>query len=121
MQGTVRLHKAIATEPPQPKEPPVPLFDENAHYGEVGGMEGVRYVQGPYLFNNRKVFVREAPESVKLAPLTPKQEADRRARMQANKKFFAHSKVQKNGEIPANVRNAERENARARAAESYGE
>lgn len=100
-------------------EPKEPTFDESAHYGEVGGVEGVRYVQGDNLFDNAKRFVRVAPDNMKMKPLTMDQELDRRARLQANKKFFAQAKPVKGGEMPENVVNAQRENSRARAAEHY--
>lgn len=94
-------------------------FDNNGHYGEVGGMDGVRYVQGKSLFNNIKQYVRPAPEHMWLAPLTKEQVEQTRKRELANRKFFGGAKnLAPGAAIPQAVINAERENAQARAAES---
>lgn len=97
-----------------------PSFDPEAHYGEVAGIEGVRYVQGKAFFNVRGDYVRAAPKHMWLAPLTAEQEQQRRKQMQGNKKFFGPAKniVPGTATIPQAIINAERENAQARAAES---
>jgi hypothetical protein len=96
-----------------------PKFDPAQHFGEVGGMDGVKYVQGKALFNNAKTYVGPAPKEMWLAPLTPRQETDRQKQIQANKKFFhAGTKVVKDAAVPQTIIAAERENAQARAAES---
>jgi hypothetical protein len=100
---------------------PTPVFDPNAHYAEIWGEEGVRYVQGKNFFGNNKQFVREAPKAQQLAPLTEEQERDRQKRLQANKRFFGKAQAARNdGAIPAAIVAAERENAQARAAEDRG-
>lgn len=97
-----------------------PDFDPNALFGEVGGMDGVRYVQGKSLFGNVKQYVGPAPEHMWLAPLTKEQSEQARKRDLANKKFFGASgkTLAPGAAIPQAVINAERENAQARAAES---
>lgn len=103
------------------KTPPAagPAFDEDAHFAEVCGVEGVRYVQGKSLFNNAKKYVRPAGE-LSLAPLTAEQEQARRKQRMANKKFFGVAAAKKTADasVPQTILQAERENARARAAES---
>jgi hypothetical protein len=97
-----------------------PPMDFDAHYGEVHGRDdGVRYVQGKNFFGHKGQFIGEAPEAQWLAPLTREQEDNRREQMLKNRKFFAASKPRINDTgMPQAVINAERENARARAAEN---
>ncbi len=109
--ATLNLNKETVKKPDR--------LDESQHYAEVGGVDGVRYVQGDWMFGHDKRCVGEAPDNMKLKPLTMEQELDRRARLQANKKFFAQAKPLKAGEMPEDVVNAQRENSRARAAEHY--
>lgn len=104
------------------KTPPEhgPEFNADAHFAEVCGITGVRYVQGKALFNVAKKYVRPAPPEMCLAPLTAEQEKTRRNQIIANKKFFGAATAQKvaNASMPQAIVQAERENARARAAES---
>jgi hypothetical protein len=102
------------------KEPPM---DFDGHYGEVhgpgGDPDGVRFVQGRKLYGNKGQFVKDAPKEMWMTPLTQEQEDNRRRQMQANRKFFAAAKPRVNDTgVPQAVVNAERENARARAAEN---
>lgn len=97
-----------------------PCFDPEANTGEVGGIEGVRYVQGPgHLFNARKDYVRTDP-AFKMEPLTEEQERNRKKQAMQQKRFFASAnpKIREAG-LPQQVIEAERENARARAAEAF--
>jgi len=113
MKPTITLKRA-------PEAPPAPVFDPTANTGEVGGIEGVRYVQGAgHLFNARKEYVR-TDKSFAMEPLTEEQEANRRKQALSNKKFFisANPKIREAG-LPQQVIEAERENARARAAEAF--
>jgi hypothetical protein len=116
------LSEALRAEDAPAVETKIPRFDENAHFGEVCGIDGVKYVQGKAFFSARKVFTGWAPESMVLAPLTPQQEADRQKRLRATKKFFG-SKLAKHAEeaLPHDVVTAQRENARAAAAEAGAE
>lgn len=101
------------------KKEAAPVFDPSGLFGEVGGIEGVRYVQGKSLFGNVKQYVGPAPESMWMAPLTKEQTEQTRKRDLANKKFFGAGKTLAPGAaVPQAVINAERENAQARAAES---
>lgn len=97
-----------------------PRFDPDANTGEVGGVDGVKYVQGPgRLFNAHKVYVR-TDDTMKMTPLTESQERDRRQQALKQKRFFASAnpKIREAG-IPQQVLDAEKENARARAAEQF--
>lgn len=104
------------------KTPPEhgPEFNADAHFAEVYGMDGIRYVQGKALFNNQKKYVRPAPPEMWLTPLTAEQEKKRRDQIMTNKKFFGAAVAKKAGDasVPQSIVQAERENARARAAES---
>lgn len=96
-----------------------PEFNPAANFGEVCGMEGVRYVQGKALFNNVKKYVGPAPENMCLAPLTAEQERDRQKRLLANRKFFhAGTPTVKAAAVPQTIIDAEKENRKALAAES---
>lgn len=98
-----------------------PELDPSAHYGEVGGVPGVKYVQGDYFFKPDGSFHSLAPEGQRLAPLTKEQEADRQRRMAQVKKLWGSKLAQSAAAIPASVVAAEKENARARAAEALSE
>lgn len=96
-----------------------PEFNPAANFGEVCGMDGVRYVQGKALFNAVRRYVGPAPENMWLAALTPEQERERQKRILANKKFFhAGAPATLAAAVPQSIVDAERENAKARAAES---
>lgn len=117
MGATLSLKKTDG-EPPAAVEHG-PVLDTNAHYGEVCGMQGIRYVQGKAFFNHLGEYVGPAPKHMWLAPLTEEQEQQRRRQAQGNKKFFGPAKnLAPAAAIPQAVLNAERENAQARAAES---
>jgi hypothetical protein len=96
-----------------------PELDRTAHFGEVCGMDGVRYVQGKALFNAIGKYVGPAPKEMCLAALTKEQERARQKQIQNNKKFFhAGAPTTRAAAVPQSIVDAERENARARAAES---
>jgi hypothetical protein len=117
-QLTLRGLRGAAPE--EPAAPAVPQFDPAANTGEVGGVEGVKYVQGPgHLFNARQQYVRTDP-TMAMAPLTPEQEAARQRQDIKNKRFFTNAlpKIKEAG-LPQKVLDAERENARALAAERF--
>lgn len=96
-----------------------PEFDPASHFGEVCGVDGVRYVQGKSLFNVAKRYVRPAPREMWLAPLTPAQEQLRQKQMQNNKRFFfSGAPLARAAAVPQKIVDAERENAQARAAET---
>ena len=100
------------------KKEPVPVFDRDGHYGEVGGMDGAKYIQGKNLFGPGGNFIREADKNQWLAPLTPEQERNRLAQKARNSKFFASAKPRINeAGVPSQVIAVERENSQARAAE----
>lgn len=98
-------------------EKPV-AFDPDAPTNEIGGMEGVKYLQGKNFFNPAKLFVRQAPKEMWMAPLTPAQEVARKRQILQNKKFLAGVAKPQTAAMPQAILNAERENARARAAET---
>jgi hypothetical protein len=118
MGATLSLKRPGSEEKPEPQEHG-PAFDHEAHFGEVAGMEGVRYIQGKAMFNVQGTYVGPAPKHMWLAPLAAEQEMQRRKQLQGNKKFFGPPKnIAPGVGIPQAVINAERENAQARAAES---
>jgi hypothetical protein len=103
----------------QKKAEAEPIFNPDANTAEVHGPEGVRYLQDKYLFNRAHRYIGLAPREQWLAPLTPEQEHNRRLQLQKNRKFFGSAKPN-NAEaaLPQQLIDAERENAKARAAES---
>ncbi len=114
-QLKLRKEEPTASAPAQD-----PVFDPDGHKGEVGGMQGVKWIQGKYLFGNNGAYLGIAPESMWMTPLTPEQEKDRRLQLLKNKRFFNGGKVAATvkGTVPQAVLNAERENKQALAAES---
>ena len=100
--------------------PASPVFDHDDHYMEVHTPEGVQYVQLKNMFNRAFKFVKEAPPELQLAPLTAEQRRNLQVQRQKNAKFFGSAKPAaiKEAGIPKAVVDAERENAKARAAES---
>ena len=138
--GTLSIGKKPSPPPPpaaiaQPKTEPDPLqmpdeeegasepvFDPSAHYGEVGGVPGVKYVQGDSFFKANFDFHSVAPPEARLKPLTREQEADRQKRLANVRKLFGTKLAQSgNSPLPENVIAAARENARARVAENLSE
>lgn len=118
MGATLSLRKPGSEESVKAPESG-PKLDTSAHYGEVCGMQGIRFVQGKAFFNHLGEYVGPAPKHMWLAPLTAEQEAQRRKQAQGNKKFFGTPKNLAPGAgVPLAIINAERENAQARAAES---
>ena len=120
--GTLKLNRGKPSAESAVDEPvdETPQFDPEANTGEIGGIEGVRYVQGPgHLFNAHKTFVRTDP-AFKMQPLSEEQERNRRKQALSNKRFFASAnpKIREAG-LPQQVIDAEKENARARAAEAF--
>lgn len=119
--GTLKLKRSAPSESAVDEAvDETPRFDPNANTGEVGGIAGVRYVQGPgHLFNAHKTYVR-TDESFKMETLTEEQERNRRKQALSNKRFFisANPKLREAG-LPQQVLDAEKENARARAAEQF--
>jgi len=101
----------------QPKKPPV--FDPNERYGEVGGIEGVGYIQGKNYFSPNKQFRREAPEDQWMRAFTAEEKLNLRKQVAKNVKFFGTKKNVAPAKIPESVIKAEQENAQARAAEVY--
>ncbi len=99
------------------ESPFVPDFDKDAMYAEVGGVEGVYYLQGRNYFARGGQYVREAPQAQWMAPETPEQRRNRQMQTIKNKKFF-HKPVAP-AVVPESIINAERENAQARAAEIH--
>lgn len=116
--GTLRLGKP---EMPSSVKAPEhgPELDRTKHFGEVCGVEGVRYVQGKALFSNIGRYVGVAPKEMELAPLTAKQETERQQKIRDNKKFFsATTPKAREAAVPQAILDAEKENRKALAAES---
>lgn len=110
--------------PPAPADDELelpPEFDRSAHYGEVGGVPGVRYVQGDNYFKPNGDFHSKAPPEARMKPLTKEQEADRQKRMSATRKMLGKKLAQAADALPQKIIDAERENARAKAAEALSE
>lgn len=125
--ATLSLNRSRVEPVPSAPVPSAPVaekprFNPHEHYGEVGGVEGVKYVQGKHFFKPNGDFHSVAPEAAQLAPLTSEQEADRQKRLRANKKFFGKALAQAaDSMLPQKVIDAERENAKARSAETLAE
>jgi hypothetical protein len=98
---------------------PAQVFDPDGHYAEVHTPEGVRYLQTKYLFDRAHNYMGVAPPHMWLAPLTEEQQRNLRIQRQKNKGFFqaGRPKVKEAG-VPQKIIDAEKENARAAAAES---
>lgn len=105
---------------PKERTQPIPVFDRRAHFAEIGGIHGVKYVQGKYFFNSVGQYVREADEAHVLAPLTREQELDRLMRMREQAARSTVIGDRRGGQVPQHIIDAERENARAAGAESLG-
>lgn len=115
----------LIAPPPAVIEPAVvpsreeqPEFDPAKPFAEVRGESGVACVQGENYFARDKAFVKKAPEHAWYFPeiVAPKTRADA---LRA-----AHSEVRRLPDVPRaprSVVDAERENARAAAAESFAE
>ena len=126
--GTLSLGKkgaAAAQTVPDPLDMPEekPEFDPRAHYGEVGGVQGVKYVQGDNYFKPNGDFHSVAPPEARMKPLTKEQEADRQRRLNKDRKLFGTKLAQAmhDRNLPQNIVEAEKENARARAVETLSE
>jgi hypothetical protein len=103
----------------KPEAPVDPAFDPQQPFAEVGGVEGVQYIQGQSYFNRAKQYVGPAPEAAWLTPATPEQLRANRVQEMRNKAFFERIALRRKAEIPKPVLDAEREDARARAAEHW--
>lgn len=103
---------------PKERAQPVPVFDRRGHFAEIGGIHGVKYVQGDNFFNSLGVFVKKADEAHALAPLTREQEIDRLMRMRDQAARSTVIGDKRNGQVPQHILDAERENARAAGAEA---
>lgn len=131
--GTLSLGKKPAAPAPVVRPDPLdmpnddeapdePVFNRSAHYGEVGGVPGVKYVQGENFFKANFDFHSVAPPEARLKPLTREQEADRQKRLAKDRKLWGNKLAQStNSPLPEKILNAERENTRARAAENLSE
>ena len=102
----------------EPEIQAMPEFDWNAHYAEVGGIDGVKYIQGKNFFGSGGHFRSEAPQHMWLAEETDKQRQNRLKQATANKKFFGTHPVRNDGAVPQKVIDADRENRQALIAET---
>lgn len=118
MSATLSLK--APTAPQAQKAAPAPTFNPRAHYGEVAGIPGVKYVQGDALFDSQRRFVRFDEEHA-LARLTPEQEQDRQMRALAQRKLQIGAQRNEGGSIPDHVARAQRENQQAAAVELAAE
>lgn len=107
---------AVVAEPSQVEAPPA--FSSEKPFAEVRGEPGVGYVQGENYFARDKTFVKKAPEHVWYFPEVPA------PKVRAEALRAARSELQRLPEVPRAPRSiidAERENARAAAAEVFAE
>jgi hypothetical protein len=95
-----------------------PEFDWNAHYAEIGGIDGVKYLQGKNFFGAGGHFRSQAPENMWQHPETDKERQNRIKQATANKKFFGTHQPKIEGIVPQKVIDADRENRQALAAEA---
>ena len=119
MKATLSLGKEKAAPIEAPKPSTDPVFDPEENTAEMYTPEGMRYIQLKHLFNRAKQYMGPAPENCWLQPMTPEQKRNLKIQTEKNKKFFGSAKPNiKEAGLPQKVLDAERENARARAAES---
>lgn len=97
---------------------PAPEFDPCKPFAEVRGEPGVGYVQGENYFARDKVFVKRAPEHAWYSPPAPTLKTRADAVQAAQREFARLPQVPR---APQSVIDAERENARAAAAEVHAE
>jgi hypothetical protein len=96
--------------------PEVPEFDRSAHFAEIGGMEGIQYLQGRNFFSAGGHFVREAPKHQWQPEETAEQKRNRIKQKAKDAKFFA-KRVIAPAQVPQSIIEAELENGKARYAE----
>jgi hypothetical protein len=103
----------------RPDKAPDPVFDPDENTAEVQGPEGTRLLQLKYLFDKAHNFVGLAPQNMWMAPMSDVQRRNLRIQRMKNAAFFENAKPRnRNAAIPQKIIDAERENARARAAET---
>lgn len=119
--ATLNLHPNQPTGA-QPKKAAVPKFDPNDNYGEVYTDQGAKcYIQLKNFFERHgdNAFIGEAPQHMWMEPLTSEQRNNLAVSRAKNKKFWQGAKPQtREAGIPKQVVDAEKENARALAAET---
>ena len=113
---------AAAAPPPVASPPPtddVPAFDETTPYAVVRGIApGVEYVQGRNYFNRGKQFVCEAPmERWYFSEVTVKKVSDMDRAEEARAELRRKGLWEDVPRLPKALLDAEKENARAAAAE----
>jgi hypothetical protein len=106
----------VAPSPPQ-VEPQV-AFDPAKPFAEVRGEPGIGYVQGENYFARDKAFVKKAPEHAWYFPEVVAPKAKEDALRAARSEFRKLPDVPR---APRSVIDAERENAKAAAAEAFAE
>jgi hypothetical protein len=112
MKGTLSMGRKDA-----PRQA-LPVFDPEENTAELHTPEGIRLLQLDHLFNKSHQYIGSAPAGTALAPLTPEQKRNLKVQREKNLRFFGGSKaVIREAGLPQKVIDAERENARARAAE----
>lgn len=119
--ATLKLKRALAESKVADESPPLtkspdPVFDKEGYFVMDISMGGTLYIQGRHVFTAGGKYLREIPDGDAPAALTPEQERNFIRDKLKNKKFFGKAKGPA-GEIPAEVKEALRENARALAAE----
>ena len=100
-------------------EEALPTLDRSKHYGEVGGVQGVKFVQGNAYFRANGDFHSYTGPGEELTPET--REAEILRKQKEAKDNVKWGRVPKRGgapELPKKVIEASRENARALAAEA---
>ena len=108
-------------QPDMPEEiPEAPKLDRSAHYAEIGGMEGIQYLQGRNFFSAGGHFVRIAPKHQWQPEETEEQKRNRIRQKAKDAKFFAKRTIAP-AQVPQSLIEAEMENARARSAERLAE
>ena|ERR1700690_4457222 len=110
----------LKLKPDEPEAAPIPEFDWNAHYAEIGGIDGVKFLQGKNFFGAGGHFRSEAPENMWQHPETDAEKKNRIKQSAANKKFYGSHPVRNEGAVPQKVIDADRENRQAFAAEALG-
>lgn len=110
-----RAEAGAAAEQPL-KSDPVPVFDKEGYFVMDISMGGTLYIQGRHVFTAGGKYLRDIPPGDKPATLTEEQERNFKKDKVRAQKVFGKPRGP-DASIPQAVLDAQRENARALAAE----
>jgi hypothetical protein len=116
--ATLNMKSKVAI-PEIEAEVETPKLNRDKNYGEVGGMQGVKYVQGNAYFRANGDFHSWTEPDQALKPETPEGELLRKRKEARDDKKWGRIPQRAGApELPKKVMDASRENAQALAAEA---